>query len=410
MQHPVQSGRSGRRQKLPVTDRRARPDGAAGKRRKILFLVTEDWYFLSHRLCLGQACRARGWDVVVATQVGDGRGAIEAAGLRIAPMTISRGGRNPFRDLRTLLQIIAIYRRERPDIVHHVALKPVIYGSIAAIVAGRPAVINTLAGMGYVFTARGLAAGLLRGLVRFLLRVCLRGRRKWLIVQNRDDAAGFVENGFVAPGRLALIHGSGVDPARFRPAPEPPGTIVVAVVSRMLADKGIHEAVAACRALRARGADLILRLVGDPDPGNPSSIAPATLRQWHRDGAVDWLGHRTDIAEIWAGAHIALLPSYREGLPKSLIEAAACGRPMIAADVPGCREVVRPGETGLLVPARDADALAAAIETLAASPELRRRMGKAARDAAERLFSEERIVGETLALYDRALAAAEQPG
>jgi len=375
-------------------------------RRKIVFLVTEDWYFLSHRLCLARACRQRGWDVVIATQVTQGRAAIEAEGLRIAPITISRSGRNPFRELGTLRRIIAVYRRERPDLVHHVAAKPVIYGSIAARLAGRPAVINALAGMGYVFTSRNLSARLLRRPVLALLRACLKGPRSWLILQNRDDARMFVDRGLIAPGRLALIRGSGVDPEKFRPAPEPAGKIVVALVGRMLNDKGIREAVEAARLLKGRGLDLVLQLVGDPDPGNPTSIAPATLRQWHDEGVVEWLGHRTDIAGIWAGAHIALLPSYREGLPKALIEAAACGRPMIATDVPGCREIVRRDETGLLVPARDPEALARAIETLAAAPDLRRRMGAAARADVERLYTEARIVGETLALYDRALAAA----
>lgn len=372
-------------------------------RRKILFLVTEDWYFLSHRLCLARACRERGWDVVVATRVTDGRAAIAAEGLRIAPITVDRSGRNPFRELSTLFRIAAIYRRERPDIVHHVAAKPVIYGSIAARFAGRPVVVNALAGMGYLFTSRNPSARLLRGPVRFLLRRCLRAGRSWLILQNRDDERSFVDAGLVAPERLALIRGSGVDPDRFRPAPEPEGGIVVALVARMLGDKGVREAVAAVRALKARGADVTLRLVGDPDPGNPTSIAPETLRRWHDEGVAEWLGHRTDIADIWAGAHIALLPSYREGLPKALIEAAACGRPMIATDVPGCREIVRPGETGLLVPARDADALARAIETLVAAPELRRRMGAVARTDVEQLYAEARIVDETLALYDRAL-------
>jgi len=375
-------------------------------RRKILFLVSEEWYFLSHRLCLARACRRRGWQVVVATRVADGRGVIEAEGLRVAPMSIRRSGRNPFRELRTLCRIIAIYRRERPDLVHHVAAKPVIYGSIAARLAGRPVVINALAGMGYLFTSGTLSARLLRGPVRLLLRRCLRAERSWLILQNRDDAHDFVAGGLVAPERLTLIHGSGVDTDRFRPTPEPEGGIVVALVARMLDDKGVREAVAAVRMLQARGADITLRLVGDPDSGNPTSIAPETLRRWQDEGVAEWLGHRTDIAEIWAGAHIALLPSYREGLPKALIEAAACGRPMIAADVPGCREIVRPGETGLLVPARDADALAGAIARLAADAGLRRRMGDAARADVERLYSEERIVAETLALYDRALEAA----
>lgn len=377
------------------------------ERKKILFLITEDWYFLSHRLCLARACRDRGWDVVVATQINDDRDTIEKEGLRIAPITIKRSGKNPIAELRTLFQIIGIYRRERPDIVHQVALKPVIYGSLAAMAAGRPIVINALAGMGHVFTAGHLAVRLMRGFVRGLFRFCLRGGKTWLILQNEDDAGTFVKEGFVAPERLSLIRGSGVDPEQFHPTPEPEGEIVAAIVSRMLKDKGIHEAVEAARILKARGTGLRLRLVGDPDPQNPSSIAPETLRQWADEGIVEWLGHRTDIDRIWAQAHIALLPSYREGLPKALIEAAACGRPIVTTDVPGCREIVKHGENGLLVPARESGPLADALETLVKSPETRRRMGDAGRAAIEKDYTEDKVVQATLDLYDRALTEAK---
>lgn len=380
-----------------------------GKRRKILFLVTEDWYFLSHRLCLAQACRDRGWDVVVATQVNNGREAIEREGLRIAPITVRRGGKNPLTELRTLLQIARIYRRERPDIVHHVALKPVIYGSLAAMAAGRPVVINAVAGMGYAFSADSLSSKIVRWLVQGLLRFCLRGRKNWLILQNRDDARTMTEGHLIEPDRLTVIPGSGVDPERFKPAPEPEGDVVIAVVCRMIREKGIYEAVDALRDLKNRGARTRLWLVGDPDTENPSGVSPEILRRWDREGTVEWLGHQSDIAAIWARAHIAALPTYyREGIPKSLIEAAACGRPIVTTDMPGCRDLVTDGENGLLVPPRDAAALADALERLIDSPETRRRMGAAGREAVERLYTEEKVVQATLDLYDRALAEAEQ--
>lgn len=379
------------------------------KQKKILFLVTEDWYFLSHRLYLAQACRGRGWDVVVATQVNNGRDAIEREGLRIASITVRRGGKNPLTELRTLLQIVRIYRRERPDIVHHVALKPVIYGSLAAMAAGRPVVINAVAGMGHAFSADSLSSKIVRRLVQGLLRFCLRGRKSWLILQNRDDARTMTEERLIRPDRLTVIPGSGVDPERFKPAPEPEGDVVIAVVCRMIREKGIYEAVDALRDLKERGLRARLWLVGDPDTENPSGVSPDTLRQWDREGIAEWLGHQSDIAAIWAQAHIAALPTYyREGIPKSLIEAAACGRPIVTTDMPGCRDLVTDGANGLLVPPRDAAALADALESLIESPETRRRMGAAGRDAVERLYTEEKVVQATLDLYDRALAEAKR--
>lgn len=367
--------------------------------RKLLYLVTEDWYFCSHRLPIARAAREAGAEIAVATRVGDQGERIEAEGFRLIPIFLRRRSRNPLREARAILEIVRIYRRERPDLVHHVALKPTLYGALAATLTGVPAVINALTGLGFVFISPGWSARILRPLVRGFLRLVLNRPASRLILQNPDDKGLLEGAGVIAPERVVLIPGSGVDTARFAPAPEPPGTPVAVLVSRMLWDKGVGETVAAARMLRDRGVPLRVVLVGDPDPENPASVPLEQLRRWQAEGAVEWRGHVDDVAAVLREAHIAVLPSYREGLPKSLLEAAAAGRPIVASDVPGCREIARHGENGLLVPVRDARALAAALERLAGDGELRRRLGRRGREMVEEGYSEAAVVARTLALY-----------
>lgn len=375
-------------------------------RPSLLYLVTEDWYFCSHRLPIARAARDAGWQVVVATRVRDHGEAIRREGFRLIPIGLRRRSFAPWRELMAIVELVRIYRRERPDLVHHVAMKPVIYGSIAALIARVPAVVNALAGMGYVFTSDGVKARLLRPLVMMALRRLIDRPNSRLIVQNPDDIAALTKAGMVAPERVALIRGSGVDTGAFTPSLEPDGPPVAVMVSRMLWDKGVGELVEAAGLLLQRQVPLRVILVGAPDPENPASIPESRLRDWANSGEVEWWGERGDVPDILAQSHIAVLPSYREGLPKSLLEAAAAGRPLVAADVSGCREVVRHEETGLLVPAKDATALADALERLARDGGLRRRMGQAARSLVERELGQEVVVDQTLALY-RALRPGE---
>ena len=381
---------------------------AARDKPVLLYLVTEDWYFWSHRLPIARAARAAGWEVLVATRVAEHGERIRREGFRLVPIGLRRRSLAPWREVAAIAELARLYRRERPDLVHHVAMKPVLYGSLAAALAGVPAVVNALAGMGYVFTSSGVKARLLRPLIRTAFRWLLDRPNSRLILQNPDDIAAMtgaamtgttVAKGTVTAERVALIRGSGVDIQIFRPREEPEGTPVAVMVSRMLWDKGVGELVEAARLLRRREVPLRVVLVGPPDPDNPASIPERQLRDWDAAGDVAWWGERSDIAEIWAKGQIAVLPSHREGLPKSLLEAAACGRPMVAADVSGCREIVKDGVTGLLVPPSDAGGLADALERLARDPDLRRRLGAAARDLVEREFSEEAVVAQTLALY-----------
>ncbi|MCY4310018.1 MAG: glycosyltransferase family 4 protein [Rhodospirillaceae bacterium] len=363
----------------------------------LVFVVTEDWYFCSHRLALARAARAQGWRVVVATRVDRHGASIRDAGLELYPLSIRRGSMSPLGELRTLLELIFLYRRERPVLVHHVALKPVIYGSLAAFLARVPAVVNAIAGLGFVFVSRSVMARALRPLVRSAYRLAFAGRGTWILVQNADDAVAVRSLG--APeSRVALIPGSGVDLARFVPTAEPDGPVVVAMVSRMLRDKGVFELVEAARTLSRSHPSLRVRLVGPPDPANPSSVRAEALAALAREGVIEWCPGTDDIPGVWARSHVAVLPSYREGLPKSLLEAAACGRPMVSTDVQGCRELVLHERTGLLVPPKNVSALARAIARLADDPELRGRLGRGARKHVQR-FSETRVVGQTLDLY-----------
>lgn len=368
-------------------------------RKKLLFLVTEDWYFWSHRLPPARAAQAAGYDIVVATRVGNRGADISAEGFKLVPLDLRRRSRNPFRELAAIAQIVKIYLRERPDIVHHVALKPVLYGSLAAYFVRGPVVVNALAGMGFLFTSGSILATVLREVVSCLFRLLLNSGRNLLILQNPDDQAMLVNGGLVAAERVRLIRGSGVDVERFALTPEPQTTPVVMLPSRMLWDKGVGEFVEAARLLRARGAMARFVLVGNGDPDNPASISEYQLKTWRDSGVVESWGHCRDMPVTLAQAHIICLPSYREGLPKVLLEAAACGRPLIATDVPGCREIVRHRQNGLLVPVRDAVCLADAIERLLGDADLRRVMGQQGRRMVESEFSEATVAQQTLAIY-----------
>ena len=369
--------------------------------RKILYLVSEDWYFCSHRLPIARAARDAGAEVLVATRVRDHGHLIETEGFRVIPIELSRSGRNPFNDLATLIGLVRLYRRERPDITHHVALKPALYGSVAAWLTGTPIMVNAFAGMGFVFISEGLFARAVRPVVHAAFRFLLNRPASQVIVQNPDDFALFAETVGVAPSRITIIRGSGVDIEHYRPAREPDGAPVAVCVSRMLWDKGIGELVEAARLLRDRGTTLRIRLVG-PRDDNPAAIPAETLAAWSREGIVEVAGASDDIAGEYARAHIAVLPSYREGLPKSLLEAAAAGLPIVATDVPGCREVCRHDETGLLVPLKSSEPLADALQTLAEDASLRARYGEAARALTETAFAEPVIVSQTMKLYESA--------
>jgi glycosyltransferase involved in cell wall biosynthesis len=370
-----------------------------GAVRKILFFITEDWYFWSHRLPLAKAAKNAGYDVSIVTRASTLSERILAEGFRLIPVDIERRSGNPIKELRTLLSLLKIYLNVRPDIAHHVGLKPILYGSLVARLAGVRATVNALAGLGYIFSSRETKARLLRPFVIAAYRLMLRSRITRTIVQNPDDQKMLISEGIVDTERTALIRGSGVDTEYFSVLPEPAGTPVVLLAARMLYDKGVGEFVDAARLLKARNVKARFVLVGDRDPENPTAIPEDVLSTWRRDGVVEWWGHQSDMRSVFAQAHIVCLPSYREGLPKILLEAAACGRAIVTSDVPGCREIVRDHVNGLLVPARQSEPLASALEELVGNPGLRQKYGASGRELVEQEFRVQKIVDQTLDVY-----------
>jgi len=374
------------------------------KRPHLLFLVTEDWFFCSHFLDRAVAARTAGYRVSVATRVDRHGERITAHGLGLIPLRLERRGINPLRELRAVAELLRIYRSSKPDIVHHVALKPILYGTLAAKMAGVPHIVNAPVGMGYAFSSRRLLARLLRPAIILAYRWLMNPGNSCVVFENPDDRQWLSQLGIVDAGRTRLIRGAGVNLDLFAATGEPAGNPVVVLPARMLWDKGIGEFVAAAAMLRQSGVAARFVLAGERDAGNLAAIPLAQLERWHAEGIVEWIGHQDDMPRVLASAHIVCLPSYREGLPKALIEAAAGGRPIVTCDVPGCREVVRDEENGLLVPPHDVAGLAAALRRLIEQPALRARMGRRGRAIAAAEFSVQQVNSETLALYQTLLS------
>ena len=377
----------------------------SGAAPKLLFVVNVGWFFVSHRLPLALAARAAGYEVHVAAALdrdldAGTRVLLESQGLVFHELRFSRSGSHPLELLRDFIDLRRLLRRLQPDIVHLVTLKPMLLGGIAARLAGIPNVILAVPGRGSVFSARGPVAGLRRAVALAMYRIAYRRGASRVIIQNAEDRDYFVGRGIFAAADVRLIRGSGADVSRLRPSPEAAGTPVVVFASRMLKEKGVSVFVAAARRLKEKGVAVRCVLVGDPDPGNPHSHTRAELMQWVDSGTVEWWGHRPDIGAVFAACHIVCLPTfYGEGVPKVLIEAAACGRPIVTTDQPGCRDIVRDGDNGLLVRARDAQALEAALARLLGDAALRQRMGARGRALVEAEFSLDIVVRQTLDIY-----------
>ncbi len=367
---------------------------------RILYVVTEDWYFLSHRLPMARAAKQAGYEVHVATRLKDGKAAIEREGFVPHGLNWSRGSLSPWGSLSAIFELRRLLRALNPDILHNISLKPVLLGTTASLGRSATSLVNSLTGLGTLFIGEAGVSAPTRKIVRFALSRLLRRKRSRTIVQNPDDRAFVIELG-VAPDTVVLIPGSGVDTGLLTPLPVPPPPVTAAYVGRMLADKGVVTLIEAFSLLGQRGVPLQLLLAGDCDKENPGSLAPEQLREYASLYGIQWLGHVADIREVWARAHFAVLASRREGLPKSLLEAAACGRAMVATDAPGCREIAIAGETALTVPVGDVAALADAMAKLAGDAALRQRLGANARALVELKFSAEAIGRETVALYDR---------
>ncbi len=366
----------------------------------IFYVVPEDWYFWTHRLPLAKAMLEKGHHVYLVSKVGKYKEALEKLGIEVIPFKFSRFGTNPFKEFITIVKLWRLYRKYKPDIVHHVTLQPVIYGSIAACMLGRIFVVNAIAGLGCVFTNPTLKNKCLRIIIRKMLQFLLNRNSSRVIVQNPDDQKFLLDIG-VKKEKIKLIFGAGVDLNRFGVVSEASGKPVLTLVSRMIWAKGIEVFIDSLQYLRQWDVDFEAWLVGVPDIYNSTAIPVAYLEGCEKQGIVKWLGHRDDIEKVWEESHIAVLPThYGEGIPKSLLEAAACGRSIVTTDVPGCREVVTNGYNGLLVETKDAEGLALALKSLIEQPELRAIMGKRSREIAIERFSIEKVVRETLSIYE----------
>jgi glycosyltransferase involved in cell wall biosynthesis len=372
----------------------------------VLMLVNVSWFFVSHRLQIALGAIEAGFSYHVATRFFPeaDRSHLRSLGIHTHDIPFSRGGANPVADVRSLIEIYGLLRRLRPDLLHLVTLKAIIFGGILSRVLRVPAVVAAVPGLGYSFVATGAWARVRRNAIEVLLRLALDRVNCCVVFQNPDDQGLLVRAGVVTAEQTVLIRGAGVDMSAFRPEADPPCPVRVVLASRMLREKGVPYFVEAARALRARGVSAEFLLAGNPDPDNPGSISHDELTRWHVEGHVSWLGHVADMSSLLGSVHVVCLPThYGEGVPKVLIEAAAAGRAIVATDVPGCREIVKHDDTGLLVSPRDVDGLACALQRLIEDRDLRQRLGRQARRLAEASFATEQVVGATLDVYRQLL-------
>lgn len=376
---------------------------AKTRKLKVLYVVTEDWYFCSHRLNLARAAQKRGFEIHVATSVRSHGHKILAEGFNLHRLIqLKRSNVSPWQEILAVTELWRLYCKVRPDIVHHVALKPVLYGALVARLTRVPKIINALGGVGSLFISKNPRMKWVQKGVVFLLRHLLNHKTQRLIVQNNDDYKLWQCKAKLSPAQLILIRGSGVDIDRFKPRQHKTNKIpVIVCAARMLWDKGIGDLAESARILKQRQLQFRLMLYGPIDGQNPSAIDRPTLINWQKEGLLKWLGHVDDIAPIYQAADIAVLPSYREGLPKTLLEAAACQLPIVTTDVPGCRDIVRHNVNGLLVPPQSPQLLADALEILIKNQTLRQLYGKAARLRVEREFADQLIIDQTFKLYDQ---------
>lgn len=384
---------------LRVADVSGAAVGLLRKTCVLMFVVNADWFFLSHRLPIALEAIRQGYQVHIATGLTDKLDELQRNGLVVHPLALDRSSAGLGNAWRTMVQLWQIFRAVRPDVVHLVTIKPVLLGGLVARLARVPAVVAAVSGLGFVFIARGAKATVRRWLVEVMYRVALGHRNVKVIFQNADDRHRLVQVAQLPATKVAMIRGSGVDLERYAHVPLSGGVPVVVLAARLLVDKGVLEFVQAARLLKQRGCHARFVLVGTVDTANPTSFTNACVSAWVRDGVVEWWGHRADMPEVLAVAQLVVLPSYREGLPKVLIEAAACGRAVVTTDVPGCRDAIHPGLTGILVPARNAEALADAMEALINDPLRCQVMGDAGRALAENSFDVRQVVAAHLQIY-----------
>jgi glycosyltransferase involved in cell wall biosynthesis len=368
-------------------------------RKRLLFVVNNLAFFLSHRLPIAMAAKDQGFEVHIATPQANHSLEIQDIGFIFHVIPLSRRGKNPFKEMKSIFALYRLMRVVKPDLVHLVAIKPVLYGGILSRVLKVPAVVAAISGLGAIYISTTLRGSFWRVGINQLYRFALNHPNLKVIFQNPDDRQLLLQKGAFSLSQTVLIRGSGVDLLTYRALPKKHNEVVVAMISRLLKDKGVLEYVAAVKMLKSIGIQARFLLIGEPDYGNPEFIDEALLAVWQREGYVELLGFRKDIPQLMQQADIIVLPSYREGLPKVLLEAAACGRAVITTDVPGCRDAIEPDQTGLLVPMKNANALAMAMKRLIDDPDYQQQLGLAGRALAEREFGIDRVVAAHLDVY-----------
>jgi len=371
--------------------------------KKILFVVNVDWFFISHRLPLALEALKKGYEVYIACGITDKKEYLENIGLVVHPLNLSRSAIGLKGEIKAFSEIYTILKEINPDIVHFVTIKPVLYGGIASRFLNIGKKVFSISGLGFIFIKQGLKASIVRMLIKTMYRFALGGKNSHVIVQNPDDKV--VVNSIVKVP-ITLIRGSGVDLSQYQYVPENNDNMKVSMACRLLKDKGVFEYVEAARIIKnlefkiENYSNVEFELYGDIDMHNPASLTSEDLEKIKKDGFVKLYGLSNNIAKVFRDSNIVVLPSYREGLPKVLIEAAACGRAVVTTDVPGCRDAIEPNVTGLLCKIKDANSLIGQIEKLIVDKNLRNNMGKAGRKLAEKEFDIDEVVKKHFAVYE----------
>ena len=371
------------------------------QKKSLLFVVNKASFFLSHRLLLALEARKQGYRIHVATPFDADVEKLKENGFVHHSVLMNRSGSNPFQELRTLYSLYSLYKELKPDLIHHITIKPVLYGSIAARLAKVHAIVNAIPGLGHVFTEKGFVAAIRKNLVVFVYRVALKHKNMKVIFQNTENYRLFLRWRLVNDSNAIVIKGSGVDINEYYPEPEPAeGLPLVILASRMLYDKGVRQFVDAARLINHDKMIARFALIGDSDSGNPNSVPESVLTSWHNDGYIEWWGHRDDMPEVIRMSNVVCLPTYYgEGVPKVLIEAAASGRPIVATDIAGCREIVKDGENGILVMEKSVPDLVKAIHKLVNNAGLREKMSVMGRKLVVEYFSSDKVIAGTLSVY-----------
>jgi len=371
---------------------------------RLLFFVTEDWYFAMHFLHFAEAAKSNGWHVALVCNTGQKGSAaleqIQAAEIDVFPIKFGRSSLSPLDITVSLIQFLRFCRNWKPDLIHAIALKPIIYSFLTSLYSKIP-VLNMMTGLGFVFTSSSMKAKFIKPLINPILRLILGNRNGKLIVLNKEDADWAKSNFRISPDQIIILPGVGIDTERFHPGNQKNQAFTLAYVGRMLKDKGLMELIESVKILRQQGINFKLRLAGAPDPSNPESLSESIIKEWHNCGLCEYVGHIAKVPEFLREADAMVLPSYREGMPTCILEAASTGIPCVATDVPGCREAVIDNLTGLLVPKQNSVALAEAIAKLANEPKLRAQMGKNAREMVLNKYSKTLITNKILEIYGK---------